>query len=333
MNHDTAIAGLRQRSEAGPGQRLPFASMSVALGLGGLGAAWTAAAARYGLPAPVGEILSAISLTFWLVVTVARFPFSRRRWILTREELRHPFAGPFPTYVPVVGLLLTSHYASAIPLPLSQGIALVLSAVLTAMCGYLMSWWLSGGVRLTDLHPGYLLPIVAGPFLASTTLTAVGLTTAALAAIGAGVFFWLTLGTIITGRLMGGGRLPKEQLPVMSVLLTPPLTGGAAWFAAGDGRADLLQQAVLGIVAILLVAQLFLLPLYLSTPWSPSWWALAFPAAALAGYALRWDGAIGTVTTRGIAIAALTLATTTMLILVTRAILAAVHRHTTARRS
>ncbi|MET3144140.1 UNVERIFIED_ORG: tellurite resistance protein TehA-like permease [Arthrobacter sp. UYEF10] len=65
---------------------------------------------------------------------------------------------------------------------------------------------------MQSIHPGYLLPVVRGFFVASIGFSTVHAHSAAMAAFGIGASFWLVIGTVVTVRLMTGGELC--QLPV-----------------------------------------------------------------------------------------------------------------------
>lgn len=316
-----------------PPRRLAYSTMSIPLGLAGSGAAWTAAAHRFGLTPAVGETLFVGAALGWLLVVIARAPVTRRRWRELRAEFRDPFAGPFPAYVPIVALLLTTHYAPHVSPEIGQVSAVVWVVMLTLMCGNLIAFWLGGTLRLHHLHPGYSLPVIAGPYIASATLTTVGLSDAGLAAMGAGTFFWLVIGTIIVGRLIIAQPLQTPMSPTLSVIVTPPITGGLAWFAHTGGRIDILQHGLLGVIVLLVAAQLFLVPTFARAPYGIAWWALSFPAGALAGYSIRWDSADRTPASTTVAVAALVAASVVLLALSAASVTQAIRRERHARTS
>ncbi|MEW1819242.1 hypothetical protein AB0323_00350 [Arthrobacter sp. NPDC080031] len=301
-------AGARHR-------RLTYSLMSVPLGLAGSGAAWTAAARQFDITPLIGEALFLGSLLGWLAITIARIPISRSRWHELRSDLRNPATGPFPAYVPIVGLLLTGHYSSHLPQTVSQVLCMFWVSLLCLISGHLIAIWFGGTLRLDHLHPGYSLPVIAGPFIASTVLSVVGFHEVALTAIGAGAFFWLVIGTIIIGRLIVAEPLPSYMAPTLSVIVTPPVTGGLAWFAYSGGQVDGVQFALVGVIFLLVLTQVFFVPTYRNAPYSIVWWAFSFPAGALAGYSIRWEAAIHTLLSGVIAMCALGVSSGTLLAL------------------
>lgn len=284
---------------------LDYSVLSVPLGLAGSGSAWTAAARLFALPTVIGELLFAVGVLIWLAVVVARVPVTPARWRALRAAFRDPVTGPFPAYVPIVGLLLTTHYAPHLPHGVAQLLSVVGVVTLALMCGTLIAFWLGGTVRLHHLHPGYSLPVIAGPYIASSCLTTVGFRDAGLAAMGAGTFFWLAIGTIILGRLIIAQPMSPTMAPTLAVIVTPPVTGGLAWFALAGGRIDEIQHLLLGVILLMLAAVLFLVPTLVKAPFTMVWWSFSFPAGALAGYAMRWDAALHTSFTTVLALVAL----------------------------
>ncbi|WP_197517355.1 hypothetical protein [Microbacterium karelineae] len=289
--------------------------MAISLGLAGTGSAWIAADRSFSLSPLIGELLFAASALLWALTLVMRFPFTPRRWSHLLADLDHPASGPFPAYVPVIALLLTAHYAPWLSPPMPVLLCLLWAAMLTVLCGYLLARWLGGELNLADIHPGYALPVIAGPYIASTALGTVGLRDASLAAFGAGTFCWIVIGTVIAGRLIVGGPLPAALTPTLAVTTTPPITAALAWFTYMGGGVDSVQVLLLGIIALLVVVQPFFIPAYRRAPFGMSWWAMLFPAGALAGYSLRWDAALHSATSTWIAIAALTTATSALALL------------------
>ena len=242
-------------------------------------------------------------------------------------------SGPFPAYVPIVALLLTTHYTPYLPAEVAQTSAIVWVVVLTLMCGNLIAFWVSGNLRLHHLHPGYSLPVIAGPYIASGTLTTVGFSDAGLVAFGAGTFCWFVIGTIIIGRLIIAQPLDPAMAPTLSVIVTPPITGALAWFAHTGGQVDAVQVLLLGVIVVLLTAQLFLIPTFARAPFGMPWWAFSFPAGALAGLSLRWDAALQTPASGVLAGVALGVATATLLALSIASITQTTRRVLTERRS
>jgi anti-anti-sigma factor len=66
--------------------------------------------------------------------------------------------------------------------------------------------------------------------------------------------------------------------------------GGYSWFAINGGRVDILAAVLAGFVALILLVQVRLIPLYRRAPFGPGYWAFSFPFAAVT-YGLHWQAA------------------------------------------
>ncbi|MEF2976308.1 TDT family transporter [Subtercola sp. YIM 133946] len=276
-------AGARTRAPRPLGLNL----FAIPLGLAGLGGAWSAAETLIGAPGWPVEVFFAVSALIWAafsLIYIAQGAVSRGRF---RADLTHPGIGPFASYIPVVGIVLATHYGQYVPAAAPWIMAVFVTA-LAVVAAQLFAHWIVGELHIDSLHPGYFLPVVAGAFIASIGLSSVGAHEAAVAAFGVGVFFWLVVGTVVTGRLMTRSQLPDAVKPTLAVLLAPPATGGIAWFAASGGRSGPIEFAFGGVVVIMLLVQFVLLPEYRRLPFSLAFWAFTFPVASASNFALRW---------------------------------------------
>jgi tellurite resistance protein len=203
------------------------------------------------------------------------------------KDLRHPVFGPFAANIPLIGVLLSTHFGQYFP-DAAPWVVWVFVASSLLVAAQLFTHWLAGGLPIEYLHPGYFLPVVAAAFVGSIGLSSVGSRDGAIAAFGIGVFFWLVVGTIVTGRLITTGALPQILTPTLSVLLVPPAVGGLAWLVLQGGRADAVGLGFIGVLCILFLVQVLLIPQYAALPVSISLWTFSFPVAAAANYLLRW---------------------------------------------
>ena len=270
---------------------LPISLFSIPLGLAGLGGAWTAAAQLLGASAVPATAAYAAATAVWAAFTVAYVVGTARgRSGSFRVDLRHPLLGPLTAYIPVTAILLVAHYSTALG---AAAVWLMYAAVaaLTINAAALVAHWLSAPLEPDAMHPGYFLPVVAGPFIASIGLVGVGDAGVAIAAFGVGIYFWLLLGAVITSRLFFGSPLPPPFKPVLSILLSPPGTASLAWFVITQGQVDDLQAAIAGVTLFTLIIQLFFVPDYLRLPFSSQHWVFTFPLAVLGNVGIRWAGA------------------------------------------
>lgn len=279
------------RSQSSPGKAvpgmLPLGLFGIPLGLAGLGSAWSAARTGLGATPWPEEVLFGAGGALWLAFTAIYLKRGWRRKGAFQADLKHPGGGPFASLIPLVGILLAAHYSVYLPaLGLWSLFAFV--AALAVVATQLLAHWVTGGVTMQSIHPGYFLPVVAGPFVSSIGFTTVHAPEAALAAFGVGVFFWLVVGTVVTIRLMTGGPLPAPAVPALSAYLAAPATASVAWHVSHPGITGGLQLALIGVLLMMLLMQFLLISEYRALPFSTLFWVFTFPVATTSNYALRW---------------------------------------------
>ncbi|MFE3168903.1 TDT family transporter [Streptomyces sp. NPDC059224] len=273
---------------AKPIYRVSLNYFAIPLGLAGLGGAWTAVATDLNAPGWVDGALFSVSGVCWLIFTVVYVGERVKDRGAFRADREHPVDGASAAFLPVVGILLTTHFEQYVSFDTARVICWLLVFALSVVAGQLFAHWLTGKTSFSQLNPGYFLPLVAGPFAASIGLSTIHAQTAARAALGAGIFFGVIIGGVITARLITAGPLPPAATPALSVLLAPPATGGIATFVAYPGPSGTLQAAFLGIFLMMLMVQVFLLPKYRQLTFGLGFWNFTFPVSASANYVIRW---------------------------------------------
>jgi tellurite resistance protein len=292
--HLTSVGGVPGDTPAsGPAGHPPAYDLSlfaIPLGLAGLAGVWQAMRTTASAPAWPSEIFFAFSASAWLAVFAAYGSNRLRDPRPFAPGSREAVYGPFVTYAPVIGILLSFHYMEYIH-DAARTAVVVFIVVLVLLAAQLLAHWLQGNVPIETFHPGYYLPLVAGAFIASVGLSASGWHEAAEATFGVGTFFWLIIGGLVFGRLFVAPPLPDTFKPLLSVLVSAPATAGIAWFAIKDGRLDVIEYLLLGVLFMMLAVQVSLVPTYRKLRFTPNFWAFSFPAAASANVIVRWLGA------------------------------------------
>lgn len=273
-------------SARAPGM-LPLSMFGIPLGLAGLGGVWSAARSALELSRWPEEAFFGSAGAIWLFLTAMYIVGGLRRKGAFRADLRHEASGPFAAFIPIVGILLSVHYSEYLP-GLGGWISLVFIAALTVVVTQLLVRWITGGVPMQSIHPGYLLPVVAGPFVASIGFSSANAHDAALAAFGVGAFFWLVVGTVVTVRLMTAGELPTPARPGLSAYLSAPATGSLAWMISHPGPMGAPQMMLTGVLVIMLLMQVLLIAEYRKVRFGPLFWVFTFPVATTANYGIRW---------------------------------------------
>jgi len=295
---------------------LPIALFSIPLGLAGLGGAWEAAAQLLGAFAAPADLAYAASTVVWATFTgiyvVRAIRHDSGRF---KVDLRHPLFGPLTAYIPVIAILLVAHYATSLG-QAARWLTYAAVAALAINAAALVAHWLRAPLDEEAVHPGYFLPVVAGPFIAGIGLAAVGDRMAAIAVFGVGLYFWLLLGAVITSRLFFRTPMPQPFKPVLSILLSPPGTASLAWFAIMYGEIDQLQAAVGGVTVFTLLIQLFFVSDYLRLPFTSQHWVFTFPLAVLGNIGVRWTAGLGFDGWEAVAWVILTISTASILAII-----------------
>ncbi|MEU4097356.1 hypothetical protein [Streptomyces sp. NPDC026673] len=260
--------------------------MSVSLGTAGLGGVWQSASATVSAPVGVSDVLFVVSGLVWVVLLAQYIRHGGARWRNLRDDLHHPGQGFALAYVPIIGMLATGHFAR-FGVDGARWFYALFALAAAVIAARLLAHWVTGGLSSATLHPGYLLPVVSGPFIASTTASAVRLPDAASAAFAIGVLYWLAFGTVILGRLVASG-LPGPARPTLTILTIPPAVGGLAWTSAHGGRIDAVGYGFAGLVLFTVLIVLFLLPHVRQEAFHTGYWVFSFPAAATGNFLVRW---------------------------------------------
>lgn len=272
--------------------RIPLNTLAIAFGLAGLAGVWSTAARLLGLSAVPADVLWLVAATAWVWLILAHLLRGRRSPESLASQLRHPAQGPIAALVPIVGMLLGAQLHTVLP---RAGAILVVASIVVAavFAGWVLSFWVSGQLKPDTFHPGFLLPTVAGGFVASATASAIGLPALAVGCFAVGLLFWAVIFPILLARFAFLPGLPAPLVPTLAIIVAPPVVGGTAWFAMSGERADPVSVGFLALGIVLTLMQLALIPRYRTLPFSLGFWSFTFPFAAVARYGMEWSAVAG----------------------------------------
>ncbi len=280
--------GLAASPAAAAASRVPASFFSIVLGLAGLGAAWRSAAHAYGVSDWLADALLAVSAALFLAVLAAQLLRAVRGGAL-RSELEHPISGSLAALGPASLLLLSAGVSMHF-----RDLALVLfwigAAGQVAIGVWLAGRWVLAAADPKAVTPALHLPSV-GFLLAAVAAGAVGRVDAGWLFFGAGIVLWLVVAAALLDRYVSAGELPAAVRPLVALEIAPPAAALLAWQSLEGGAPDTVSRILLGfgLFQALVVARL--LGRLRDVPFSPSYWAFAFPLAALAAGALRQSAA------------------------------------------
>jgi tellurite resistance protein len=288
---------------------LPLGIYGMVMGLIGLGLAWRGA----GAPAWLSEPWIMLGAALFALLAVLHAAKAGRHFDAVRAELSNAallgFCGALPVALSLVAAGLAPHAA-----PLAAVLWWTAYALHLAFMAGGVARWL-GGMRLAELNTGWVILMVGGIVVPLGGLPlaferAAGLLFAASVALAP-----LIMGLVLW-RAARAPALPAAARPTWFVLLAPPMllyvNGPLVW--APSAWIDAAYCAGMLLAGWLLWqargARRW--------PFSPAWWSFTFPLDAVAAASLRYADAHPAPLWRGLAWAALALATAAVLLVAAR---------------
>ncbi|MGR3905858.1 dicarboxylate transporter/tellurite-resistance protein TehA [Burkholderia sp. SR8] len=259
--------------------KIPASHFGMVLGLAGLGQAWRAAARLWALPPLVGETLLVIAALTWAVLIVGYVRQAIRQFEQVKAEFLHPVQGGTPALMSAASSLV----AMAVQ-PYSMMLAWILCIVSIAWHIGFSLWhtgtlW-QGGRNSEDTLPTVYLPTVAGNFTSAAVLGTLGRPDWGWLFLGAGVFSWVALESLVVQRLWHPTAVPASQRPLIGIHLAPPAVCAMAWLALSPGSTDHWILMLWGYGLFQLLLGLRLATWLRAQPFVPAYWAYTFGADA-----------------------------------------------------
>jgi tellurite resistance protein len=270
-----------------PTARIPLNTFAIPLGLTGLAELWSDAGAALHFPVALGEAFWIIAAAAAVWMIVAHIVRGARSEATFGSQLTHPVQGPIAAILPIVGMLvgINLYGFSA----LGGTILIIVSLVAAALfAGWILAFWLRGGLAFDSVHGAYFLATVAASFVAGGAASVIGARILATAAFAVGAFFWVLMFALVTARLALRPPLPDPLVPTMAILMAPPAVGGLAWFAYDGGRLDIVEQGLLGLALLFVLVQLQFVGRYLRLKFTLGFWSFAFPSAFVGAFLIVW---------------------------------------------
>lgn len=275
-----------ERESSRPPRRLTPNLFGIAFGICGLAECWAAAHDLVAAPSWPADALWVLAGVVWLATLVAyvRNAVTTGR-LLT--DLSDPTYAPFLSLVFIAAMMLGVAMAEYQP-GIGETVFVVALILTVGFGGWLTAQWIVADMQLSQWHPGYFLPTVAGGLIAAASSAALGYDTLAGVMFGYGMTCWLVLGSILLLRLFTQPALPTALLPTIAIELAPPVVAANAWFEITDDRLDAPAMGLAGYGFLMVMVQLRLVPIYRRVPFGPGWWSFSFSYAAAFVVAIRW---------------------------------------------
>jgi len=275
-------------------KNLPINLFGSVMGLAGLSLAWRLASPGLSEASIFGVILAEfIGMLSALVFVLLAVGYTSK-WIkhpeAVKAEFSHPVTGNFFGTV-TIALLLLSAIAMSYSTLLGQVLWAVGSGLTVLLAAVVVFRLLSGGREAQLAVPAWLIPGVAALDIAVTGahMPMAWAHELNLFAIAMGSTLAVVLFNRIFARLIHEPAMAKGMTPSLMVMVAPFAVGFLAYvnvFGAVDRFASVLFYFGL-FLFVVLAFKVF----RNAAPFSPVWWSISFPIAALSNAALKYADA------------------------------------------
>ncbi|WP_332853943.1 SLAC1 anion channel family protein [Duganella sp. S19_KUP01_CR8] len=293
---------------------LPVSLFGSVMSVAGLALAWRLASKTYGADIAVANALGIAALALFAVLALSYLGKLLKHPELVKHEFSHPVIGSFFGTVGISVLLLSS-VIGGYSAPAQLVVWSIGSVATLALSVVMISRLLNGNAAPTSVVPAWLIAgvgsldiVVTGGALTAEWTHEVNLFAAAIGAVSALVFF-----VLIFSRLVHQEPLAAPMRPSKMILVAPFAVGFIAYVNLVH-RVDMFA-ALLFYFALFLFAIIGYRLAVKPAPFSPSWWAIGFPMAALSNAALIYANAVGGAGLQWIAAILLLLLTAAVLVL------------------
>jgi tellurite resistance protein len=268
-------------------RKLPVNLFGAVMSLSGLALAWRLAHSSMGAPAVVGQTIGAFAVAAFVLTSLGYLAKLLKYPEAVKAEFLHPVAGNFFGTIAISVLLLSAviepYSAAAARTVWTVGVVVTL-----ALSFIVVSRLLKGQIDVSHAVPAWIVPCVAtldipvtGAQMPMAWAAEINLLASAIGAVMA-----LVLLTMIISRLVHREPLAPAMTPSLMILVAPFAVGFLAYcnIVGGIDRfAALLFY--FGLFMFFVVAPKVFRP---GVSFSPAWWTIGFPMAALANAVLKY---------------------------------------------
>jgi tellurite resistance protein len=261
------------------------------LGLAGVGQSWRLAHRLWGAPAAIGEALLLLAAAVWASLLIAYLIQTVRKPAVAIAEFRDPVQGSTAALIAVSTLLMV---LAVVPYSVPVAWALAVAGIawhLVFSLWHTGQLW-QGGHKVAHTLPAIYLPTVAGNFTSAAALGALGHADWGWLFLGAGVFSWFALESLVFLRLWQAPPVPAPQRPMVGIEFAPPVVCAMAWLMLDPVGHDHWLLMLWGYGLFQLMLGLRLWRWLGDQPFAPSYWAYTFgvASATVVGLKLALNG-------------------------------------------
>jgi len=257
----------------------PVSFFASVMGLTGLTIATRKAEAALGVPHVASPWLFALSAGVFAVIAIIYLTKGLTRPGAVVEEWKHPVRISFFPAMSI-GMILLSIAA----LTVNETLSLVLWSVgslahLAFTIAVLTTWINHSRYEIVHLNPAWFIPVV-GNILVPIAGVHHAPADVSWFFLSIGLVFWPVLLTVVVNRLIFHNPLHARMVPTLFILIAPPAVGFLSWTTL-TGEVDAFARILLFSAAFFFLLMLPRIGAFVRLPFTLSWWAYSFPAAAL----------------------------------------------------
>lgn len=285
VRSQAAVASERQAVIPAPTEqsliaRFPASFFAIGLGTSSFAVMWQVAHQLWAAPNGIVAAVVIVAMCLWAALLTL---YALKLWfapMAVRAELADPVQNCFPGLAGI-GMMLTA----VSMLPFSATAATMLLCIGGALAVGFGLWhsqliWKTK-IALSDATPALYLPVAAGSFVLSIGLSTFGHSEWAQLALGAGLFSWLTIDSVLFYRLYFGEPLRDQIRPTLGVQLAPPAVCSLAYVNSSGTSGDVFVHCLIGYAILQAVVLGGVLPRIVRR-FSAGLWSVSFGATALA---------------------------------------------------
>lgn len=260
---------------------MPVSYFGIVLGLAGLGNAWRGAEQAWQLPKFIADWIYLVAGIVWAALVF----FFVLKALLAPDKLAAEAAHPVQCcFIGLAGVATMLIAGGLIPYARTSASVLFGIGFAFTLC---FAVWRTGGLWQGERHPEtttavLYLPTVAGSFVSASVASALGYADWGQLALGAGMFSWLAIESVLLHRLLTGPAKAVELRPTLGIQLAPAPVGAVAYIAVSGGAPDVFVHALIGYGILQLCVLARLSPWIAKAGAVPGLWAFSFGMTAIA---------------------------------------------------
>ncbi len=259
-------------------QHFPVSLFASVMGTTGLSIAYQRYSHIIGIPPWIGFSLLTLATILFLSISLIylRKFFHYRAEVIA--EFHHPVRANFFPAISISLLLLSIGF-----LEIHTTLALWLwgigSSLHLAFTLIIISRWITENYDINHSNPAWFIPVVGNILVPIAGIQFVNIEISYFF-FSIGLFFWLSLFTIVFYRIIFHHQLAQKFIPTLFILIAPPAIGFVSYVKL-VGTIDVFAHFLLYVALFFTLLLSTMIPYFWRLKFFVSWWAYTFPLCAM----------------------------------------------------